>query len=122
MQIRTILHPLGPKTQKDAFPCLAYVQYFKPAPGTTRDQAGGAQTEVHVVDDDIDMFRVVRKMRGAERYGEIIPLNKIWRAVQLIPSFGEACPENWTCDNSVELSESFFVNSFAEKEDYQCIY
>ncbi|TDL14397.1 hypothetical protein BD410DRAFT_809768 [Rickenella mellea] len=108
VQIRIILRPIG-TAQKDTYPPLVYVQYLKPAPGTTQQaRAGNSQTEVHVVDDDIEMFRVVRKMRGAERYGETIPLNDIWRAVQLIPAFGDACPEEWTCDNSVEICESLF--------------
>ncbi len=78
----------------------------------------------HVPDDNIEMFRFVRDLdpEDLSRRGTIIRLLDIWRPIDVIPKFGEACPEEWTQDNSVELASEFYVNSFGDKETYQAVY
>ena len=100
---------------------LAYVQPFKPAPGTISQQEDGSKA--HVPDDDIEMFRVVRSLHSdGKRKGLIIRLTDIWRPVELIPRFGKKCPVGWTSSNAVELADHFYVNCFSDKEAYQTIY
>ena len=100
---------------------LAYVQPFKPAPGTISQQEDGSKA--HVPDDYIEMFRVVRSLHSdGKRKGLIIRLTDIWRPVELIPRFGKKCPVGWTSSNAVELADHFYVNCFSDKEAYQSIY
>lgn len=100
---------------------LAYVQPFKPAPGTVSVQEDGSKA--HVPDDNIEMFRVTRSLhRNGERKSLIIKLTDIWRPVELIPRFGRKCPASWTSSDAVELAEQFYVNCFSDKEAYQSIY
>lgn len=100
---------------------LAYVQPFKPAPGTTSHQQDGLKA--HVPDDGVEMFRVVRSLHSnGKRKGLIIKLTDIWRPVELIPRFGKKCPLHWTSSDAVELAEQFYVNCFSDKESYQSIY
>lgn len=100
---------------------LAYVQPFKPAPGTTSRQQDGSKA--HVPDDGIEMFRVVRSLcSNGNRKGLVIKLTDIWRPVELIPRFGKKCPQHWTSSDAVELAEQFYVNCFSDKESYQSIY
>ncbi len=41
---------------------LAYVQPFKPAPGSIADQKSG--DKAHVPDDNIEMFKIIRSLRS----------------------------------------------------------
>lgn len=100
---------------------LAYVEPLKPARGTISLQDNGFFD--HVPDDNIEMFRLVRDLNpDHSRRGKIIRLRDIWRPIDVIPKFGEECPEEWTRDTSVELATEFYVNSFADKEIYQSVY
>ena len=101
-------------------PILVYVQPCKPAPGKLSVQEDGAKR--HVTDDDIEMFRVRRHLKGGRRVGVVTPLTSIWRAVELIPVFGKECDKTWTSSSAVELCQEFYVNSFSEKEVYQSVY
>lgn len=104
--------------QREVF---AYVEPLKPAPGTISLQDDGNFD--HVPDDNLEMFRLVRDMKpGNLRCGIIIKLQDIWRPIDVIPRFGEECPDDWTRDNSVELADEFYVNSFADKETYQSVF
>lgn len=118
-QLRMVFRPrVLPHSKSDV---LAYVQPFKPAPGTVSVQDDGSKA--HVPDDGIEMFRVIRSLhRSGERKGLIIKLTDIWRPVELVPRFGKRCPANWTSSNAVELVEQFYVNCFSDKEAYQSIY
>ena len=100
---------------------LAYVQPFKPAPGTISQQQDGSKA--HVPDDCIEMFRVIRSLHSdGKRKGVIVRLTDVWRPVELIPRFGTKCPAGWTSSNAVELADQFYINCFSDKEAYQCIY
>lgn len=100
---------------------LAYVQYFKPPPGSIKTSESGER--FHATEESLKMFQVVRSLRSdGTRKGEIIKLTDIWRPVQLIPKFGKICPDEWTCETAVELAKAYFVNCFLDKETYQTVY
>lgn len=120
-QLRVIFRPAGDNQRRRFLNYYAYVQVFKPAPSTVVKQRDG--TKSHVTDDHIEMFRVVRSYnRNNKREGRIIRLTDIWRPIELIPSFGKACPRNWNSENAVECAKEFYVNCFVDKESYQSIY
>ncbi len=99
----------------------AYVQPFKPAPGTITTQQGGRKA--HVPDDNIEMYRVCRVFNNdGTRAGMVIKVTDIWRHVELIPKFGARCPSHWDSKNAVELATEFYVNNFADKEVYQAVF
>ncbi len=101
---------------KDRQHTLAYIQPFKPA---SRSTVGRPLR--HAADDNIRMFRVCRVLnRDKSRSARLISLSDIWRAVELIPLFRKQCPPHWTSMNSTELADEFYINSFADKEAYQC--
>ena len=108
-QLRLIFRPVERKGEIYSGPTLAYVEYFKQAK--------------HALDENMQMFRFIRKIGfDKEREGGIIKLTDIWRPIQLVPVFGKSCPKHWDFNNSVELAQEFFVNSFWEKETYQSVY
>lgn len=107
------------------------MEYFKHGKKTLAMQTD-TKTKNHVTDDHIEMFRVIRRLKWKrpgedrslqeERVRGVIPLTDIWRPIQLVPAFGEACPEDWDCNNAVEEAEEYFVNSFWDKETYQNVF
>ncbi len=98
-----------------------YIECMKPAPHTFVRQHDG--TQAFVPDDRIEMFHLIRATnRDESRHGMIISLQQVWRSVQLVPKFGSNCPEDWTCDTSLELAEHFYLNCFLDKETYQTVY
>lgn len=120
-QLRAVFRPRHANSSPDD--CYAYVQPFKPAPGTICRQRGAGGLRAHVTDDAIEMFRVVRCLDGnGNRRGMIVKLTDIWRLVELVPRFKAKCPSRWDSETAVELAEQFFVNSFADKEIYQAVY
>lgn len=120
-QLRMVFRPFLHRGLAARREVLAYVEPLKPAPGTISLQADGHFD--HVPDDNIEMFRFVRDLNADHsRRGKIVRLVDIWRPIDVIPRFGEECPEEWTMDNSAELAEEFYINSFADKETYQAVY
>ena len=78
-----------------------------------------------VADPDVNMFSFVRtsNLRGDRtRRGLIVPLNRVWRPVELIPKFNKECDRTWTCDNAVELATEFYLNCFSDKPTYMEVY
>ncbi len=99
----------------------ALVQLFEPAPDTMKKQNEGHMA--HVPDKDIELFRVKRRyLPDKKREARIVPLTDIWRAIELVPLFGEACPQSWNTTNAIETAKEFFVNSFLDKDTYHCVY
>ncbi|KLO05546.1 hypothetical protein SCHPADRAFT_839244, partial [Schizopora paradoxa] len=120
-QLRCIFRPFIRNLPKFHREILAYVEPLKPAPGTMSLQTDGHYD--HVPDDNIEMFRLVRDLNpDSSRRGKIIRLTDIWRPIDVIPRFGDECPEEWTRDTSVESATEFYVNSFADKETFQDVY
>lgn len=89
-----------------------YVQPFKLSPRSK----GSA-------DANVNMFSVTRVLRGnGTRKGLIVPLDHIWRPVELIPKFGKECNQTWTCDTAVEQAKEFYLNCFSDKPTYMEVY
>jgi len=53
--------------------------------------------------------------------GDIIPLDSVRQVVQLIPKFGSVVPQEMTHDNCLDVSQEFFINSFADKETFHAM-
>ena len=90
---------------------LVYVHTFKYIP-----RQGGTEP-------GINMYGVTREYRSNNmRKGLIVPLDRIWRPVELIPKFYNHCNESWTYDSAVELSKEFYLNCFSDKATYIEVY
>lgn len=87
----------------------AYVEWFTPF--------------THSPDPNSRMYRV---KRAAHNNGcaiaSIIPLSLIKRSVHLIPKWGHRVPDEWSSDNVLSFSPSFFLNSFKERHTYFNVY
>lgn len=78
---------------------------------------------IHVPDEGIEMYRMKRAYRAdGSRLAEIVELPELWRPVELIANYGEACDIRWTKDTSTELADELWVNCFHNKESYQSTY
>ncbi|KAI6002200.1 hypothetical protein F5J12DRAFT_723281 [Pisolithus orientalis] len=58
---------------------------------------------------------------NGQQLGDIIYLDDVHQAVQLIPKFSAQAPPRLTCDNCLEVGQEFYVNSFADKEVFYAI-
>jgi hypothetical protein len=56
-----------------------------------------------------------------ERMGDIVKLTDIREAVELVPLFGARMADELNCDNSLEISDTFHLNNFADKETFHAI-
>jgi hypothetical protein len=69
------------------------------------------------------MYQVeYQQTNGHLRLGGIIPLSSIRRLVQLIPVFGPRINPALTTENSMDEGQSYYINSFMEKEIYQAVW
>ena len=83
----------------------AYVQPFRPSPRSKG-----------LADPNVNMFTVVRIFRGNNtRKGLIVPLDAIWRPVELIPKFGKECDPTWDCETAVEKAKEFYRNCYHDQ-------
>ena len=74
-------------------------------------------------DADVNMFSFVRTFRSNNtRTGVVVPLNQVWRPVELILKFKGECDKSWTCDSAVELAREFYLNCFSDKPTYMEVY
>ncbi|KAI0310832.1 hypothetical protein OF83DRAFT_1295682 [Amylostereum chailletii] len=83
---------------------LAYVEWFTLFETTPEDN--------HL------MYRIRRSTTEGRREASIIPVEDIRRSVVLIPKFGPVAPREWTTDNVLELCNTFYVNSFTDRNTY----
>lgn len=62
--------------------------------------------------------------RGGNRQplGMVVELSSIARAIHLIPHYGPAVHKSLNSKNSLDLCQTFWVNSFLDKETYQAVY
>ena len=71
---------------------------------------------------DIDMFLLHRHLRAnGTRMGDIVKLTDVQEIVELIPKFGARMADGLNCDNSLDHSDSFYLNNFADKETFHAI-
>lgn len=110
-QLRMIFVPNFVDDTKPRTPYV-YVQPFKLSPRSKG-----------LADVNVNMFSVVRVYRSNNtRKGLIVPLDRIWRSIELIPKFGKECDPTWTCDTAVEQAKEFYLNCFSDKPTYMEVY
>jgi hypothetical protein len=56
------------------------------------------------------------------RVGMIVPLVNVTHAIELIPEYGERVNHNVTAAMSLELYDTFYLNSFSDKELYHSLH
>ena len=110
-QLRMIFVPNFTNDSTPRMP-FVYVQPLKYSPGSKG-----------MVDADVNMFSFIRTFRSnGTRTGLVVPLNRVWRPVELIPKFYKMCDKTWTCDSAVELATEFYLNCFSDKATYIEVY
>ncbi len=121
-QLRMVFKPrTASNSGSDFKDVLVYLQPLKAAPGTVVYRPD--QERAEVTDDHIEMFRVVRKLKGdGSRQGMVVRLTDIWRYVEMVPRFGKECNPEWNSENACELAKEFYLNCFADKQIYQSVY
>ncbi|KAG1867751.1 hypothetical protein F4604DRAFT_1881626 [Suillus subluteus] len=78
-------------------------------------------------DPAVMMYRVRRRVETGPdgtvaRVGMIVPLVDVTHAVELIPEYGERVNRNVTAATSLELYDTFYLNSFSDKEWYHSLH
>ncbi|KAG2354426.1 hypothetical protein BDR07DRAFT_1306193 [Suillus spraguei] len=82
----------------------------------------------HPQDDPaVMMYRVRRQFETSPngtqmRLGTIVSLTEVTHTIELIPEYGERVNCNVTSSMSLELYDTFYLNSFSDKEWYQCLH
>jgi hypothetical protein len=75
-------------------------------------------------DDPVVMMLCVRQwfktsLDGMQiRLGMIVSLTNVTHAIELIPDYGERVNHNVTSATSLEMYDTFYLNSFSDKEWY----
>jgi Plavaka transposase len=108
-QVRLIFKPRLPIHHPLHDLPMAYVYWFsKPSPRAERD---------------INMYKL-QYLRGAgnARIGGIVVLSSISRLIQMVPVYGPQVNPQLSSDNSMDLCQSYYVNSFMDKETYQAVW
>jgi hypothetical protein len=108
-QVRLIFKPQLPIHHPLHDLPMVYVYWFsKPSPTAERD---------------INMYKL-QYMRGAEnvRIGGIVLLSSISRLIQMAPVYGPQVNPRLSSENSMDLCQSYYVNSFMDKETYQAVW
>lgn len=90
---------------------LAYVHLF------TLTSAACPNSQLYKVSKE-------ERSRGRNRQplGVVVELTSIARPIHLIPHYGRAVHECLNSKNSLDLCQTFWVNSFLDKETYQAVY
>jgi hypothetical protein len=107
-QVHAIFKPHFQKHHPLHDVALAYVQWFSRPPQVDKS------TKMYVVKRAIDSKGLFK--------GDIIELASIARLIQLIPKFGPVASQELCIQNSMDILMSYYVNSFADKENYQIVY
>ena len=105
---------LGPRELPTNWPNgpLAYIEWYSPL--------ARAAEERHGV-----MYRVKKPPVNQQnrRQGAVVPLGNIRQSCMLIPAFPRGhVPADWTHENVLDMSDTFFVNNWLSKYSYQTIY
>ncbi|KAG1897602.1 uncharacterized protein F5891DRAFT_1129890 [Suillus fuscotomentosus] len=78
-------------------------------------------------DHAVMMYCVKRRFKTSPdgtraRLGMIIPLVDVTHAIELIPEYGQRVNHNVTAATSLELYDTFYLNSFSDKEWYHALH
>ncbi|KAG9308640.1 hypothetical protein JVU11DRAFT_11593 [Chiua virens] len=114
-QVRAILQPVTDPMS----PPLIYVEFFNFSNTHFVNMDGIC---IAVPAPKIEMFVVQRRLRSnGQRLGDVVRLDDVRDIVQLVPKFGGKVSPSVTRDNSLEIGQEFYVNSFADKEVFHAI-
>ncbi|PPQ81799.1 hypothetical protein CVT26_010042 [Gymnopilus dilepis] len=106
---------LGPRTLPPNWPNgpLAYVEWYSPLSRVAEARHGM-------------MYRIKRpwqNQQSGRRPGTIIPLTNIRQSCMLFPAFPrEGVPPEWTSENILDQTDTFYVNNWLSKYTYHTIY
>ncbi|KAI6130722.1 hypothetical protein EDD16DRAFT_1470087, partial [Pisolithus croceorrhizus] len=75
---------------------------------------------------DVDLATGLHVLKWAthalgEHLGDIFPLDQIKSYTHLVPHFGEAADYRFTSTNSLHFAQSFWLNSYFDKEFYYAL-
>jgi len=119
VQVRLVFSPITASTNSSQPPIYIYGQFFKFS-SSYQEVVDGV--EVFTPAQHSDMFVLNRHFRAnGERMGDIICLTEVRECVELVPRFGAKMDDWLNCDNSLEISDSFYLNNFADKETFHAI-
>ncbi|KAJ7030184.1 hypothetical protein C8F04DRAFT_1211785 [Mycena alexandri] len=115
-QIRMIFRAVTPRDHRPApgTECfLAYVERFNIVPQT--NPQGGRKG---IFPDRASGMYLLKRARRSDQsvMGDIIPLDRIWVAVELTPRFGKVADRRLSKETSLDLCEEFWLSSWFNKE------
>ncbi|TBU36604.1 hypothetical protein BD309DRAFT_995537 [Dichomitus squalens] len=103
------LEELFPRIAPDRRPQhLAYVELFTP---------------LTISDPNHGLYKVNSKVnREGDRLAMVIPIDNIERSCHLIPDFGPIAPREWTSATVLDACNTFYLNTFADRNTYKLIH
>ncbi len=118
-QLRLIFQPVYSKLCSYQPEFLAYVEPLRVVHVPRQSKKGAAGCSVGINSGVIRVERIFDP--DGSRAGMVISLTDIWKPVDLVPDYGEACPPHWTSGSASDFATQFFVNSFYDKQTYICL-
>lgn len=101
-------------------PIYFYGHCFKFLPGNSETSPNGHT--IYLPAPVIDMFVVEHHKRAnGDRLGDIFKLEDIREILELVPRYGQKVPAGVTCNNSLEVMDSFYINNFSDKEMFHAV-
>ncbi|KAF8141813.1 hypothetical protein EV363DRAFT_1392225 [Boletus edulis] len=116
VNVRLIMCPASPKGRVGPYShrFLVYAQRFDIVP--QGDSGVKRTTGLHV------LKRATRGVSGVtSTLGDIFPLDQLRSYMHVVPRFGRVADNCLTSSNSVEYSESFFLNKYFDKDFFYAI-
>jgi len=119
VQVRLIFTPVTVLPVGSSPPVYFYGKAFKFSP-SHREEVDGV--DIFAPAPVIDMFMLNRHLRANNaRMGDIFCLKDVRDIVQLVPQFGVRMDDWLTSNNSLEIPDTFYLNNFADKENFHAI-
>lgn len=110
-----LLHNTHQPFVGDSF--LAYVQRFDVVPQL--NPAFSATRHGPYPDPASGMYLLKRSVRAnGSRMGDVIPVKQIQASLELVPSFGQKANPRLTKANSMETSDTFWLDKYFDKETF----
>jgi len=105
------------KFQKDCF--LTYARRFDIVPQINKSISGSSTARGPYPEPKSTLYILKRAKRAnGELIGDILPLQQVKAAVNLIPCFGNEANRRFTKYNSSSYSSEFWLNKYFDKELY----
>lgn len=124
VQIRLIFSPISPD-RAIASQVYIYGEFFKfSTANRTAIEGPTGDVEVFIPEPGIDMFVLYRHLRSSgQRMGDVIQLVDVREIVELATKSDSHTGSmgDFTCDTSLEHNGPFYLNNFADKENFHSI-